>query len=231
MFHCNGWCGPWAVTGAASTQVCLRAVRSDAVWNAIDTLGVTRLWGAPTVLSTIASAPEAHPVERELRITTAGAPPSPTILATMEELGIRVTHVYGLTEVYGPFTICEVQDDWADLTTEERSRLQARQGVGMIQAEAARVVDPDMRDVPADGETFGELVLRGNNVMVGYYKDEAATRSAFTGGWFHTGDLGVMHPDGYVEIKDRSAERTSPRWRSSRPSSPTPPFSRLPSSG
>nr|WP_306270522.1 AMP-binding protein [Ornithinimicrobium sp. HY1793] len=206
MFHCNGWCGPWGVTGAAATQVCLRAVRGDAVWEAIDTRGVTHLWGAPTVLSTIAGAPEAHPVEQDLRITTAGSPPSPTIIATMEDLGITVTHVYGLTEVYGPFTITEVQDGWSELPGEERARLLARQGVGMIQAESVRVVDTQMQDVPADGETFGELVLRGNNVMVGYYKDPEATEAAFAGGWFHSGDLGVMHPDGYVEIKDRAKD-------------------------
>ena len=206
MFHCNGWCGPWAVTGAASTHVCLRAVRGDAVWEAIDTRGVTHLWGAPTVLSTIAQAPQAHSLDRELRITTAGAPPSPTIIGTMETLGITVTHVYGLTEVYGPFTITEVQDGWGTLPAEERAGLLARQGVGMLQAESVRVVDAQMADVPADGQTFGELVLRGNNVMVGYFKGPEATEAAFAGGWFHSGDLGVMHPDGYVEIKDRAKD-------------------------
>lgn len=206
MFHCNGWCAPWGVTGAASTHVCLRAVRGDAVWDAIDTLGVTHMCGAPTVLSTIAGASEAHPLVRDLRITTAGAPPSPTIIATMEDLGITVTHVYGLTEVYGPFTIAEVQDGWSELPTQERARLLSRQGVGMLQADSVRVVDADMQDVPADGETFGELVLRGNNVMLGYFRDPEATEAAFIGGWFHSGDLGVMHPDGYVEIKDRAKD-------------------------
>ena len=206
MFHCNGWCAPWGVTGAAATHICLRAVRGDAVWDAIDTLGVSHLWGAPTVLTTIADAAEAHPVSGTLRITTAGSPPSPTIIGTMEGLGITVVHVYGLTEVYGPFTITEPQDGWQSLASGDRARLLARQGVGMVQAETVRVVDVEMRDVPADGATFGEVVLRGNSVMVGYYRDPQATGQAFAGGWFHTGDLGVMHPDGYVEIKDRSKD-------------------------
>ena len=205
MFHCNGWCTPWAVTEAAGTHICLRAVRADAIWDAIDNLGVTNLCGAPAVCSIIADAPQAHSLT-SLRITTAGAPPSPTVIAQLEAIGATVVHVYGLTEVYGPYTICEPQDSWKDRTPEQRAALLSRQGVGMVQAETARIVDIDMNDVAADGETMGEIVLRGNNVMLGYFRDPTATAEAFAGGWFHTGDLGVMHPDGYIELKDRAKD-------------------------
>jgi fatty-acyl-CoA synthase len=203
MFHCNGWCTPWAVTAAGATHVCLRAVRPDSVWSAIDDLGITNLFGAPTVCSLIANAPQAHPLEHPLSITTAGAPPAPSVIEALETLSVKVVHVYGLTEVYGPYTICEYQPEWDDLPGDERARKISRQGVGMLQAESARVFDRDMVDVPRDGSTIGEIVLRGNNVMLGYYKDPDATAEAFRGGWFHTGDLGVMHPDGYLELKDR----------------------------
>jgi fatty-acyl-CoA synthase len=206
MFHCNGWCTPWAVTGAGAPHVALRAVRADAIWSAIDDLGATNLCGAPTVCSTIADAPQAHVLDRPFRITTAGAPPSPTIIEQLDRLGVTVVHVYGLTEVYGPFTICEYQHEWADLPPDERARKLSRQGVGMLQAESARVVDEAMVDVPADGRTIGEIVLRGNNVMAGYFNDDEATAEAFRGGWFHSGDLGVMHPDGYIELKDRAKD-------------------------
>jgi fatty-acyl-CoA synthase len=209
MFHCNGWCTPWAVTAAAGTHVCLRAVRADAVWDALDA-GVTHLCGAPTVCSIIADAEQAHALERPLRITTAGAPPSPTIIRRLGDLGVTVVHVYGLTEVYGPYTVCEYQAAWDALSPDERAAKLSRQGVGMVQAETARVVEVgtvgELRDVPADGETLGEIVLRGNNVMLGYYKDPEATERAFAGGWFHTGDLGVMHPDGYIQLKDRAKD-------------------------
>ncbi|WP_316576352.1 acyl--CoA ligase family protein [Nocardia canadensis] len=205
MFHCNGWCTTWAVTQASGTHICLRAVRGAAIWAAIDELGVTHLCGAPTVCSVIAESPQAHPVHN-LRITTAGAPPSPTVIAALEALGIQVVHVYGLTEVYGPYTICEYQDSWADKPPAERAALLSRQGVAMTQSDTARVVDQDMVDVPADAQTMGEIVLRGNNVMSGYYRDPDATAQAFAGGWFHTGDLGVMHADGYIQIKDRAKD-------------------------
>jgi fatty-acyl-CoA synthase len=206
MFHCNGWCTPWAVTAAGATHVCLRAVRAEVVWGAIDALGVTNLCGAPTVCGIIANAPQAHPVDRPLSITTAGAPPSPSVIQQLEKLRITVVHVYGLTEVYGPYTICEYQHDWDDLPEAERAQKISRQGVGMLQAESARIVDAAMQDVPKDAHTIGEIVLRGNNVMLGYFKNPAATADAFRGGWFHTGDLGVMHPDGYIEIKDRAKD-------------------------
>jgi fatty-acyl-CoA synthase len=206
LFHCNGWCTPWAVTAASGTHVCLRAVRPASIWAAIDDLGVTNLCGAPTVCNVIANAEEAHRLEHPLRITTAGAPPSPTIIERLERLGAAVVHVYGLTEAYGPFTICEYQEAWDVLDPAARATMIARQGVSMVQAEAPRVVDGEMGDVPRDGATIGEIVLRGNNVMIGYYRDADATAAAFAGGWFHTGDLGVMHSDGYVEVKDRAKD-------------------------
>ncbi|MEU5994149.1 long-chain-fatty-acid--CoA ligase [Spirillospora sp. NPDC047418] len=206
MFHCNGWCTPWALAAIGGTQVCLRAVVAAEVWRLIDTEGVTHLNGAPTVLVTIANAPEAHPLERPLTVTTAGAPPSPTVIGQMERLGASIVHVYGLTETYGPYSVCEPQPGWPDLAAGDRARLLARQGVGMVQTDGLRVVDDDMNDVPADGETLGEIVMRGNNVMKGYHRDEEATAAAFRGGWFHSGDLGVRHPDGYVELRDRSKD-------------------------
>ena len=206
MFHCNGWCMPWAVTAAGAAHVCLRAVRSEPIWSAIDDLDVTHLCGSPTVCSTIANAPEAHRVDRPLRITTAGAPPTPSMLEHLEKLGIKVVHVYGLTEAYGPYTVCEYKPEWDALSPDARAQMVSRQGVAMVQAEPVRVVDEAMNDVPRDGSTLGEILLRGNNVMLGYFKDDAATSAAFAGGWFHTGDLGVMHPDGYIELKDRAKD-------------------------
>lgn len=209
MFHCNGWCTAWAVTQASGTHVCLRAVRADAIWDAIDNLDVTHMCGAPTVCTTIVESPSAYPLDRPLHITTAGAPPSPTVIGQLEEIGVTVVHVYGLTEVYGPFTICEYQPAWEHLPPAERAARLSRQGVGMVQAESVRVVERGLVpliDVPADGETIGEIVLRGNNVMAGYFKDPDASAEAFAGGWFHTGDLGVMHGDGYVQLRDRAKD-------------------------
>jgi len=206
MFHCNGWCTTWGVTAIGGTHVCLRAVRPDVIWRLIDEEGVTHLNGAPAVMTSITRAPEAHPLTRRLTVTTAGAAPSPTIIAKLEALGARVIHVYGLTEVYGPYSLCEWQPDWPELDPSERARKLARQGVGMVTAERLRVVDSDMNDVPADGTTIGEIVMRGNDVMKGYFRDPEATELAFTGGWFHSGDLGVMHPDGYVELVDRAKD-------------------------
>jgi fatty-acyl-CoA synthase len=206
MFHCNGWCETWAVTAVGGTHVCLPAVRGEAIWRLIDSHAVTHLSGAPAVMSTIVSAPEAHALERPLVVTTAGAAPDPATIRRLEELGAKVIHVYGLTEVYGPYSVCEWQPGWTGLDSRRRAAMLARQGVGMVHADRVRVVDEEMRDVAADGETVGELVLRGNGVMKGYFRDAEATREAFRGGWFHSGDLGVMHPDGYVEIRDRAKD-------------------------
>ena len=221
MFHCNGWCTPWGITAIGGTHVCLREVRGDAVWALIEEHRVTHLNGAPTVITTIMNAPTARTLDHALVVTTAGAPPSPTTILEMERMGFRIVHVYGLTETYGPYTVCQWQDAWAGLEETERARLQARQGVGMLQADPVRVVemiDPDaldtdagvpdvvLVDVPADATTMGEIVMRGNNVMSGYYRDPDATARAFAGGWYHSGDLGVMHPDGYVELRDRAKD-------------------------
>jgi len=206
MFHCNGWCTPWAITAIGATHVCLREVRGDAIWGQIREHSVTHLNAAPTVVTTILNAPEAGQLDRPVLITTAGAPPSPTTLLHMERMGFTIVHVYGLTETYGPISFCQYQPEWADLDAEQRAVLQARQGVSMIQADIIRVVDAEMADVPADGNTMGEIVMRGNTVMTGYYLDEDATAEAFRGGWFHSGDLGVMHPDGYIELRDRAKD-------------------------
>ncbi|HHX84220.1 MAG TPA: AMP-binding protein [Actinomycetales bacterium] len=211
MFHCNGWCTGWALTGAMGTHVCLRAVRGDDIWRLFEEEGVNRLAGAPAVLTTIADDPAARPTEG-IRMITAGAPPSPTILRRFEELGIDVTQVYGLTETYGPYTECVPQPEWAELDPEERAALKSRQGVSMIHADTVRVVERTapgeghLVDVPADGVTMGEVVMSGNGVMKGYFRDEEATATAFAGGWFHSGDLGVMHPDGYVQLLDRAKD-------------------------
>ena len=206
MFHCNGWCAPWAVTAIGGTHVCLREVRGDAIWQQLRQHGVTHLNAAPTVVNTILNESAAGLLPRPVLITTAGAPPSPTTIAEMERMGFTVVHVYGLTETYGPITLCQFQPGWADLTVEQRAALQARQGVGMITAGGVRVVDEEMADVPADGKTMGEIVMRGNTVMAGYYLDPEATAEAFRGGWFHSGDLGVMFPDGYIELRDRAKD-------------------------
>ncbi|GAA5156788.1 AMP-binding protein [Pseudonocardia eucalypti] len=206
MFHCNGWCTPWAVTAIGGTHVCLREVRGDVIWGLIGEHRVTHLNGAPTVVTTIMNAAEAVKLDYSLVVTTAGAPPSPTTIAQAESMGFRIVHVYGLTETYGPYSVNQFQAEWAELDTEQRARRQARQGVGMLTAEWLRVVDAEMNDVTADGQTMGEIVMRGNNVMAGYFNDEEGTAKAFAGGWFHSGDLGVMHPDGYVELRDRAKD-------------------------
>jgi fatty-acyl-CoA synthase len=206
MFHCNGWCTAWAVTAIGGTHVCLRAVDADVIWDLFDKEGVTHLNGSPTVLVSIASSPRVHTLDREILVTVAGAPPSPTVISTMTGIGARLVHVYGLTETYGPYTVCEVQDGWDALDIRERSRLMARQGVGMIVTDGIRVVDEEMNDVPRDAATMGEVVMRGNNVMKGYFQDPQGTADAFRGGWFHSGDLGVWHADGYLELRDRAKD-------------------------
>jgi fatty-acyl-CoA synthase len=206
MFHCNGWCFTWAVTAVGGRHVCLPKVDPPVVWRLIADEGVTHLNGAPTVLVMLGADDAAHALDRAVQVTTAGAPPPPAVISRTEALGFRINHVYGLTETYGPITVCEWHAEWDDEGDEERARLKARQGVGMITADPVRVVDAEMRDVPADGETMGEVVMRGNNVMKGYFADEAATAEAFRGGWFHSGDLAVMHPDGYIEVRDRAKD-------------------------
>jgi len=211
MFHCNGWCTTWALTAVAGTHVCLRAVRADDIWRLIDHAGVTHMAGAPTVLSMMKESSLAHPLRQALTVTTAGAPPSPSIIAAFADLNVRVVHVYGLTETYGPYTVCEPQDSWHGLPVAERSRLTARQGVGMLTSDEARVVatyghSDVLVDVPADGVTMGEIVMRGNTVMKEYFRDPEATVEAFKGGWFHSGDLGVRYPDGYIQLMDRAKD-------------------------
>jgi acyl-CoA synthetase (AMP-forming)/AMP-acid ligase II len=206
MFHCNGWCLTWAVTAVGARHVCLPKVDPPLVWRLIDEEGITHLNGAPTVLVMLAADPAAKALTRPVLVTTAGAPPPPAVIERTEALGFAVNHVYGLTETYGPMTICEWNPAWDDLGVEERARLKARQGLHLLTADRVRVVDAELRDVAADGETMGEVVMRGNNVMKGYFADDAATEEAFRGGWFHSGDLAVMHPGGYIELRDRAKD-------------------------
>jgi fatty-acyl-CoA synthase len=210
MFHCDGWCFPWAVTAAGGTHVCLRAIDAEEIWRLLRTEGVTHFCAAPTVLTMIAGssvADEGPELDHRVTVATGGAPPSPTLLARMRSLGMDVTHLYGLTETYGPAVVNDWLPEWDDLSDDERAALQARQGVGNVVAVRLRVIDEQTgHDVPADGESMGELVLRGNDVMLGYYRDAAATAEVDAAGWFRTGDLGVVHPDGYVEIRDRSKD-------------------------
>src|SRR5688500_12691836 len=203
MFHCNGWAYTWAVTAAGAKHVCLPKVEAAPIWHALTEEGVTHLCAAPTVLTTIVSAEEASPLDQPAEVFVGGAPPAPALLEKAADLHLHVTHLYGLTETYGPIAVCAWNPDWDERPAEEQAKLRARQGVATIVSERLRVVDRDMNDVPADGETLGEVCMRGDNVMSGYYRDEEATREAFTGGWFHSGDLGVVHPDGYVELRDR----------------------------
>ena len=203
MFHCNGWAYTWAVTAMGAKHVCLPKVEAAAIWRAFTQEGVTHLCAAPTVLTTIIGADEAEALEQPVQVFVGGAPPSPALLSRGAKLNLQITHLYGLTETYGPVAVCAWNPDWDELPDDEQAKLRARQGVGTVVSERLRVVDDDMADVPADGESLGEIVMRGDNVMVGYYRDENATREAFKGEWFHSGDLGVMHADGYVELRDR----------------------------
>jgi fatty-acyl-CoA synthase len=208
MFHCNGWCFTWAVTAVGGTHICLRRVDPPEIFRLIREEGVTHLCGAPTVLISMAASPAAEgQTLAGLTIVTAGAPPAPQVIRTMEGLGAIIHHVYGLTETYGPHTICAFQPGWEDLSLEARAAVKARQGVPYIVAGTGmRVVDQGMHDVPRDGQTMGEVVMRGNNVMSGYFQQPDATEKAFEGGWFHSGDLAVWHPDGYIELKDRAKD-------------------------
>ncbi|NEP91078.1 MAG: long-chain-fatty-acid--CoA ligase [Okeania sp. SIO2C2] len=208
MFHCNGWCFTWGVIAVGGTHICMRKFFPNTVVSLIMDERVTHFCGSPTILIALANdrAIKKLQLSHTLRVATAGAPPSPTIIQTMEELGVDITHVYGLTETYGPHSVCEWQAPWDDLPMAERAKLKARQGVPYIHATQMRVVDKDMQDIPADGETMGEVVMRGNNVMQGYFNDSEATELAFRGGWFHSGDLAVMYPDGYMELRDRAKD-------------------------
>ena len=206
MFHCNGWCFPWAVTAVAARHVTMPAVDPQRIWELIDGEGVTHYSGAPTVQLMVISHPAAHRLGRPVTAMVAAAPPSPTLLARMGELGFRVVHVYGLTETYGPITVCPEPEGWRELPVPQRARYLARQGQAYPSADLVRVVDEQMTDVPQNGQAMGEVVMRGNNVMSGYFSDEAATAKAFAGGWFHSGDLAVWHPDGNIELRDRGKD-------------------------
>ena len=206
MFHCNGWCFPWAVTAAGGTHVCLRQVDPALIWRLLREEGVTHYNGSPTVQTTLVNHPDAGRLDRRVTAMVAAAPPSPALLARLEELNIRVVHVYGLTETYGPHTVCAWQDGWNELPADRRAALLARQGHAYTTADPVRVVDEEMRDVPRDAASMGEVVMRGNNVMAGYFANEDATHEAFRGGWFHSGDLAVWHPDGAIELRDRGKD-------------------------
>jgi fatty-acyl-CoA synthase len=209
MFHCNGWTFTWGVTAVGGTHVCLRRVEPAAVFRAIVEHGVTHQCGAPVVLNMLIHAPAAarQPLPRTVEVGTGGAAPPSAVIAAMEGMGFRITHLYGLTETYGPATWSPVQPDWGDLPLEERAARMARQGVRYPALTELRVADPEtLAPVPADGRTIGEILLRGHTVMKGYLRNQAASEQAFRGGWFHSGDLAVMHPDGYAEVKDRAKD-------------------------
>jgi fatty-acyl-CoA synthase len=209
MFHCNGWCFTWSISILAGTHVCLRQVRAPAMYDAIATHKVTHLCGAPIVMATLLNAPAAEkkPLPHTVEFFTAAAPPPEAVLAAMKEAGFNVTHLYGLTETYGPAVVNDWHAAWNALTPSEQAARKARQGVRYPMLEALDVIDPDtMRPVPRDGATMGEVMFRGNVVMKGYLKNKKASETSFAGGWFHSGDLGVMHPDGYVQLKDRSKD-------------------------
>ena len=209
MFHCNGWCFPWTVTSLGGTHVCLRRVEAGAIYEAIAEHKVTHMCGAPVVMTMLLNAPasEVRAFDHDLAMMTAGAAPPAAVIEGMEQRGVSITHVYGLTEVYGPVTICEWHDEWNDLPMAEQARLKARQGVRYPVLEGLMVADPEtLEPVPFDGETMGEIFMRGNVVMKGYLRNPSATEEAFRGGWFHTGDLAVMHPSGYIEVRDRSKD-------------------------
>jgi len=209
MFHCNGWCFPWTVSAVAGTHVCLRAVRASAMYELMSQHGVTHMCGAPIVMSTLLAATDAErkPLSKTVEFITAGAPPPAAVLGQMKAAGFSVTHVYGLTEVYGPAVVNEWNGKWDALPDDEQAALKSRQGVRYLALESLDVLDPDtMKPVPSDGATLGEVMFRGNVVMKGYLKNKKSTDAAFAGGWFHSGDLGVKYPDGYIQLKDRSKD-------------------------
>lgn len=209
MFHCNGWCFPWTIAALAGVNVCLRAVRPENIFTLIREEKVTHFCAAPTVLNVLNNAPDKlkQGINHSVQAMVSGAAPPPAIMAGIEASGINTTHVYGLTEVYGPVTVCEWQDEWSELQTDEQIKLKGRQGVRYAMLDGLMVCDSEtLEPVPQDGQTIGEIFMRGNTVMKGYLKNPEASQQAFKGGYFHTGDLGVWHPDGYIEIKDRSKD-------------------------
>jgi len=209
MFHCNGWCFPWTIVAVAGTHVCLRAVRGSTMWSLMAEHGVTHMCGAPIIMATLLDTPaeEKRPLPHAVTFVVAGAPPPEAVLAAMRAAGFAVLHVYGLTEVYGPAVVNEWNSDWNERPAAEQAKLMARQGVRYQALEGLDVMDPEtMRPVPTDGQTLGEVMMRGNVVMKGYLKDTEASAKAFAGGWFHTGDLAVKYPDGYIQLKDRSKD-------------------------
>ena len=209
MFHCNGWCLPWGVTAMGATHVCLRKPDPEKILQSFREDGITNFCGAPTVLSTLLNHPAAQTfrLDQPMRVATGGAPPSPALIRDAESFGIDIVHLYGLTESYGPFTFCEWRKEWDAKELIKRAEIKALQGVPHVTSGTGlRVVDDQLRDVPANGQVLGEIVMRGNIVMKGYYKDAKATDEAFRGGWFHSGDLAVMHPSGYIEIRDRQKD-------------------------
>jgi fatty-acyl-CoA synthase len=205
MFHCNGWTFPWALAAVGARSVCMPAVDPALAWQLFDE-GVTHFCAAPTVLTMLANDPAAHPLDKPVRLFTAGAPPSPTLIAQMTALNFELEHVYGLTETYGPCTINLPPPGFKDLSADEQATLRARQGFPNLCCGDLQVVDDDLQPVPADGATMGEVVMRGNLVMIGYFDKPEATDEAFAGGWFHSGDLAVLHPDGSFEIRDRKKD-------------------------
>jgi fatty-acyl-CoA synthase len=206
MFHCNGWCFPWAVTAAGGRHVCLRKFEARRVWELLRSEGVTHYNGAPSVQAMLVNAPEAARLDRPVTVAVGGAPPSPTLLARMRALNLHAIHLYGLTETYGPQTVSIVGEEHGEADVHEEARLLARQGQSYVTTDLVRVVDDEMKDVPRDGATMGEVVIRGNNVMAGYFGAEDATAAAFRGGWFHSGDLAVWHPDNAIELRDRAKD-------------------------
>jgi fatty-acyl-CoA synthase len=209
MFHCNGWCFPWTLSAIIGTHVCLRQVRAEPIWNALADENVTHLCGAPIVMSLMISAPvdQQRTFDHKVQFFTAAAPPPEKLLADMKTAGFDVTHLYGLTETYGPAVVNDWHADWSSLPLAEQARLKSRQGVRYLPLEGLDVLDPaTMQPVPRDGQTMGEVMFRGNVVMKGYFRNPIATQKAFEGGWFHSGDLGVIHPDGYIQLKDRSKD-------------------------
>jgi fatty-acyl-CoA synthase len=209
MFHCNGWCFPWTVAAYGGTNVCLRNVSAKGIYDAIAEHRIDHFCGAPIVLGMVVNSAkvEIKPFDYTIEVMTAGAPPPAAILQKISKAGFRVTHTYGLTETYGPATVCAWQDSWDELRDEEKAAMNARQGVNYAILDKLNVINPNtMQPVPPDGETMGEVMFRGNNVMKGYLKNPKATEAATDNGWFHSGDLGVMHPDGYIQLKDRSKD-------------------------